>query len=180
LDRLVCGHQQKTTLHLSPANFIIYNIYMNFDKKYLKLAVNQAKKSVKLGGFPAGALIVMDGKIISRGVSLGYIIHDPTSHAETSCIRSACKKLKVTDLDGATLYASLEPCLMCFQVGNWAGISRIIFGCKKTKEMANKSYYEGMNDVRKINKKNNKQIELKYIPDYEEEMLTLIKIWESK
>lgn len=152
---------------------------INIDKKFLRVAVNQAKKSVEKDGFPAGGIVVKDNKIISRGVSLGYILNDPTSHAETSCIRSACKKLKTSNLDGATLYASLEPCLMCFQVSNWAGISRIVFGCKKTKEMANKNYYEGMNDVRKINKKNNRQIEIKYIPDYEEEILELVKKWEN-
>ena len=152
----------------------------NVDKKFLRVAVNQAKNSVKLGGFPAGGIVVKDNKIISRGVSLGYILHDPTSHAETSCVRTACKKLNDVNLEGATLYASLEPCLMCFQVSNWAGVSRIVYGCKKTKEMVDKNYYEGTNDVRKINKKNNRQIEMKYIPDFEEEMLDLIKKWESK
>lgn len=152
---------------------------MNIDKKFLEVAVKQAKKSVNLGGFPAGAVVVKNGKIISRGVSLGHKLYDPTSHAETSSIRKACKKIK-NYLEGATLYASLEPCLMCFQVSNWAGISKIVYGCKKTEDMVKKSYYEGTNDIRSINKKNSRQIELKYMPDYEEEMLTLIKKWESK
>ncbi|HWS49247.1 MAG TPA: nucleoside deaminase [Candidatus Methanoperedens sp.] len=151
----------------------------NIDKKFLKIAVNQAKKSVKLGGFPAGAVVVQNEKIISRGVSLGHILHDPTSHAETSSIRKACKKIK-SYLDGATLYASLEPCIMCFQVSNWAEVSRIVYGCKKTEAMAKKGYYEGINDVRKINKKNNRQIEMKYIPDFEKEMLELVSEWENK
>jgi tRNA(adenine34) deaminase len=151
----------------------------NIDKKFLKVAVNQAKKSVKLGGFPAGAVVVKDDKIISRGVSLGRILHDPTSHAETSSIRKACKKLK-NYLDEATLYASLEPCMMCFNVSNWAGISRIVYGCKKTEAMAKKGYYEGLNDVKKINKKNIRQIEIKYIPDFEKEMLELVSRWENK
>lgn len=152
---------------------------MNIDKKFLKIAVNQAKKSVELGGFPAGAVVVKDGKIISRGVSLGHILHDPTSHAETSSIRKACKKLK-SYLEGATLYASLEPCLMCFNVSNWAGITLIVYGCHKTDDMAIKRYYEGLNDVRKINKKNIRQIEIKYIPDFEKEMLELVSRWENK
>lgn len=150
----------------------------NVDKRFLKVAVNQAKKSVELGGFPAGAIVVKDKKIISKGISIGYKLNDPTSHAETSSIRKACKKLKTTDLSGCVLYASLEPCLMCFQVSNWAGISKIVFGCKKTETMVIKNYYEGVNNIQIINKKNNKQIELKYIPDYEKEMLTLIKKWE--
>lgn len=150
----------------------------NIDKKFLKIAVNQAKKSVESGGFPAGAIVVRDKKIISRGISIGYKLNDPTSHAETSSIRKACKKLNTTDLSGCILYASLEPCLMCFQVSNWAGISKIVFGCNKTEKMVKKNFYEGVNDIRKINKKNNRQIELKYIPDYEDEMLTMIKKWE--
>ena len=96
------------------------------DKKYLKLAVEQAKKSVEEGGFPAGSVVVKNDEIISEGVSLGRKLNDPTSHAETSSIRKACKKLETRDLSGATLYASLEPCLMCFSVSNWSGISRIL------------------------------------------------------
>ena len=69
---------------------------------------------------------------------------------------------------------------MCFQVSNWAGISRIVYGCKKTEAMAKKGYYEGISDVRKINKKNNRQIEMKYIPDFEKEMLELVSEWENK
>lgn len=76
------------------------------DKQYLKIAVEQAKKSVDGGGFPAGAVVVKDGVVISVGVSLGFKLNDPTSHAETSSMREACKKLKTTDLGGATLYAT--------------------------------------------------------------------------
>jgi guanine deaminase len=150
------------------------------DKDYLKIAIEQAEKSVKQGGFPAGAIIVKDAKIVSVGVSIGNKLNDPTSHAETSAIRSACKKLKTRDLTGATLYASLQPCLMCFSVANWAGIRRIIFGCKKTNTMIQKDYYEGRADLYEINKKNNKQIDLVYIPIFEKESLDLIKQWEKK
>ena len=150
------------------------------DKKYLKLAVEQAKKSFEQGGFPAGAVIVKNDEIISEGVSLGRILNDPTSHAETSSLREACKKLGTRDLSGATLYASLEPCLMCFSVSNWSGISRIVFGCQKTEEMVKKVYYEGSNNLTQINELNNHKIEMIFIPDFEQEMLDLIKVWESK
>jgi len=150
------------------------------DKEYLKLAVEQAKESVKQGGFPAGAVVVKDGKIISKGVSLGFKLNDPTSHAETFSIREAYKKLQTTDLTGVTLYASLQPCLMCFSVANWAGITRIVFGCKKTEEMAKKGYYEGITDIYQVNKENNRQIEIEYLPGFEQEMLELVKNWEEK
>ncbi|EKE00316.1 MAG: dCMP deaminase [uncultured bacterium] len=150
------------------------------DKQYLKLAVEQAKKSVEQGGFPAGAIVVNNNEIIAEGVSLGFKLNDPTSHAETSSMRETCKKLQTTDLTGATLYASLQPCLMCFSVANWAGITKIVFGCKKTEEMVKKGYYEGMTDVYLVNKENNRQIEILYLPDYELEMLDLVKSWEEK
>lgn len=150
------------------------------DKQYLKLAVEQAKESVNQGGFPAGAVVVKDNKIISKGVSLGFKLNDPTSHAETSSIREACRKLQTTDLTGATLYASLQPCLMCFSVANWAGITRIMFGCKKTEEMVKKGYYEGITDVYQVNKENSRQIKIEYLPDFEQEMLELVKNWEEK
>lgn len=150
------------------------------DKQYLGLAVKQAEKSVQQGGFPAGAVVVKDGKVIAEGVSLGFILNDPTSHAETSSMRQACKNLKTTDLSGATLYASLQPCLMCFSVANWSGISRIVYGCKKTDDMVSKSYYEGKTDTNKINEENNRKIELVYLPDFETQMLELVRKWEEK
>ena len=96
------------------------------DKEFLQLALNQAKISVKKGGFPAGAIVVKDRKIISEGIRIGYSLHDPTSHAETAAIRQACRKLRTSDLSGAILYESLECCTMCFSVANWAGISKIV------------------------------------------------------
>jgi len=149
------------------------------DKEFLKAAVEQAKISVKEGGFPAGAVVVKDGKILTKGISVGFKLNDPTSHAETVSMREACQSLETTDLTGATLFASLQPCLMCFSVANWAGISRIVYGTKKTLDMVKKQYYEGETDVSEVNKQNNKQIELVYLPDFEQEMLELIKKWEK-
>ena len=150
------------------------------DKDYLKIAVGQARKSVEEGGFPAGAVIVKNGEIVSRGVSLGFILHDPTSHAETAAIREACNALKTTNLEGATLYESLACCVMCFSVANWAGITRIVSGCRKTPEMVSKQYYEGQTDAIKLNEENTRKMELIYLPDFENESLELIKQWEEK
>jgi guanine deaminase len=150
------------------------------DKDYLKLAVEQAKKSVTEGGFPAGAVIVKDEKVISEGVALGNILHDPTEHPETSSIRNACKILNTTNLDGCVLYGSLECCNMCFSVANWAGITKVVYGCRKTSEMVNKQYYEGLTENKTINESNNRKIEIVFIPDLEQECLDLVKEWEEK
>ena len=150
------------------------------DKDYLKLAIEQAKKSVEAGGFPAGAVVIKDGKVIAEGISLGYKLHDPTEHAETSAIRKACKVVNSSNLDGATLYESLECCNMCFSVANWSGISKIVYAARKTPEMVNKFYYEGSTSNETLNESNNKQIELVFISDYEQEVLELVKDWEEK
>lgn len=150
------------------------------DRKYILRAIELAKESMEKGGFPAGALVVKDGEVISEGISIGSVIFDPTSHAETVCVRDACKKLKTTNLKGATLYESLQSCVMCLSVANWAGIRKIVYGCKKTPEMVSKNYYEGITDNERLNKENNRQIEFVYIPDFEKESLELVKNWEKK
>jgi len=150
------------------------------DKKYLQLAVEQARKSVEEGGFPAGAVVVKSGKVIAEGVSIGNLLNDPTSHAETAAIRIACQKLKTSDLMGAVLYESIECCNMCFSVAYWAGISKIVYACRKTSEMVKKFYYEGFTNNKVLNKNNNKKIELVFIPDFEREFLALIRDWEDK
>jgi len=150
------------------------------DKDYLRIAIAQAKESVKKGGFPAGAIVVKNGKVVSRGISLTERFNDPTNHAEISAIRKAYKILKTVKLKGAVLYASLQPCLMCFSVANWADISKIVFGCKKAVQMISKGYYEGATDIYRINKENNRQIKLVYIPDFEKLSLKLINYWENK
>lgn len=150
------------------------------DIYFLKLAVEQGKKSAEQGGFPAGAIVVKDGKVIAEGVSLGYKLHDPTEHAETSAIRKACQVVGSSNLEGATLYESLECCNMCFSVANWGGISKIVYACRKTLDMVKKHYYEGITTNSVVNETNNSKIELIFIPDFEQECLDTVKDWESK
>jgi guanine deaminase len=151
----------------------------NEDKKYLKKTIELAKESVGKGGFPAGALIVKDGKVISEGLSVGNLLNDPTSHAETASIREACKKLKTSNLERATLYESIECCVMCFSVAYWAGISRIVYACRKTPEMVLKFYYEGNSNNQNLNRENNRKMKLVFIPDFEKESLAAVKKWEN-
>lgn len=150
------------------------------EKKYLQMAVRLAKRSMDEGGFPAGALVVKEGSIIAESISIGFKLQDPTSHAETASIREACRKLKTSDLKGAVLYESLECCLMCFSVAYWAGISKIVYACRKTSEMVKRFYYEGSSDNAQINKENNRKIELLFIHDFEKESLDIVREWEKK
>jgi tRNA(Arg) A34 adenosine deaminase TadA len=150
------------------------------DLGYLKIAFDLARESVEKGGFPAGAVLVKNDEIIAKGISLGFVLNDPTSHAESVSIREACGKLKTIKLEGVTLYSSMQPCLMCFSAAVWAGITRIVYGCNKTKDMIKKGCYEGNTDIYEINKNNNRQIQIDYLPNFEKEIISLIKSWENK
>ena len=150
------------------------------DGNFLRLAIGQAKESVKKGGFPAGAVIVKDSEIISEGISIGFSLHDPTSHAETAAIREACKKFETTDLRGAVLYESIECCNMCFSVAYWSGISKIIFAARKTATMIKNGYYEGITENKILNNNNNRKLEIVHMKELEKESLDVISSWETK
>jgi guanine deaminase len=151
----------------------------NEDEKYLLRAIELAKESVKAGGFPAGAVVVKDGQIVGKGLSLGFKNNDPTGHAETVAIRDACKNLETADLSSATLYESLQTCTMCFSAAYWSGISRIVSAAAKTNEMVEKRYYEGSTRPEEINQQNNRQIQLETISDFTEAALEPVKQWEE-
>lgn len=148
------------------------------DLSFLKLAVSQAQKSADLGGFPAGAIIVKDDRIIARASALGNKINDPTSHPEIAAIKKACRKLKTNNLSGCTIYISMESCLMCFMADYWANISRIVYACRHSQ--VSSAYYGNQIDIRLINQQNLHPITLDFIPIFENEVLETIKVWENK
>jgi guanine deaminase len=129
------------------------------NEEFLKEAILESELSVKNGGFPAGAVIVYDGKVISRGQSLGSIHNDPTEHGEIAAIRRAAKEIG-PDLSNCTLYSSLEPCNMCKAAAYWAGIKKIVFAVDKKSEPAD--FYE-LGEVATSQIKDLKEIALKVI-----------------
>ncbi len=148
------------------------------DEDYLLLAIEQAQKSVDEGGFPAGAVIIKDGKIIGQGISIGNILHDPTSHGELQCIRNSCNNIQSSDLSGAILYASMETCAMCLNACMWAGISKIVFALSKDK--LSNLYYGGDYSTEQINRMFLKPIEIIQDKEMEEKSMKVVKSWESK
>ncbi len=146
------------------------------DIVFLKQAICKANESVLQGGFPAGAIVVKDGKVIGQGISIGNKLNDPTSHAETVAIRDACQNLQTSDLAGTILYASLEPCIMCLSAAMWSSIPRIVYACSKDK--VSSEYYGGHYHGKEINKTFNKPIKLIYDPVLEKESLTAVDRWE--
>ena len=82
---------------------------------------------------PVGAVVVKDGRMIGRGRNRREALHDPTHHAEMEAIREAAEAAGTWHLDGATLYATLEPCPMCAGACVNARLARIVFGCADPK-----------------------------------------------
>ncbi len=82
---------------------------------------------------PVGAVVVRGGKMIGRGRNRREAFHDPTHHAEIEAIREAAAGDGTWRLDGATLYATLEPCPMCAGAAVNARLSRVVYGCADPK-----------------------------------------------
>jgi tRNA(adenine34) deaminase len=98
------------------------------DHYFMRIAIKEAEKALKRGDYPAGAVIVLNNKIISKASSIGITKKDPTAHAEINALRKACKKLKSRFLSNCIVYASSEPCLMCAKAMVYAKIKKVVYG----------------------------------------------------
>lgn len=90
---------------------------------------------------PIGAVVVLEGQIIGRGHNTPISTSDPTAHAEIRAIRNAARQMKNYRLVDATLYTTVEPCLMCMGALVSARIKRLVFGCFDPKTGAAGSLY---------------------------------------
>ena len=106
---------------------------MNNDEKWMQIAIDESIASKSNDEVPVGAVIVRNGELIAQAHNQPISTNDPTAHAEILVIRKAGKKEKNYRLVGATLYVTLEPCLMCLGALMHARIERIVFGAKNTK-----------------------------------------------
>ncbi|WP_424359369.1 nucleoside deaminase [Methanocella sp. MCL-LM] len=100
------------------------------DEEYIRLAITKAREGISQGQLPFGAAIVRDGKVISVTHNTIYKDASILSHAETNAIIEACRKTGSLDLAGCTMYASCEPCPMCFAACVLANVSRIVFSAR--------------------------------------------------
>ena len=97
------------------------------DHLFLLEAVKEAKKAFKPFEVPVGAVIVKDGKIISRGFNQKEFLQDPTAHAEIIAIRKASSKLGSWRLNDCILYSTVEPCIMCCGAIIQSRIKKIVY-----------------------------------------------------
>jgi tRNA(adenine34) deaminase len=118
----------------------------NPDLKYMKMALEEAKKAGELGEIPIGAVLVYEGKVIARAHNMREDWQDATAHAEVIVIRNACEKLKKWRLTGATLYVTIEPCPMCAGAIVMSRISRLVYGSEDSKAGACGSLFNIVNN----------------------------------
>lgn len=103
------------------------------DETYMQQALKEAVKAFDTGEVPVGALIVMNGKIIARAHNQVELLTDSTAHAEIMALTTAYNYLGSKYLPDATLYVTLEPCLMCCGALYWSRIGRIVYGADDEK-----------------------------------------------
>ena len=99
----------------------------------MKEALVQAKKALKKGEVPIGAVAVLGDEIIGRGYNQPITMKDPTAHAEIIALKEASNRLENYRLNEAIIYTTLEPCLMCAGALVHARIKKIIFAAQDTK-----------------------------------------------
>lgn len=105
---------------------------MEAEKKFMKIAIKQAKKSFIKGDYAVGAVIVKDNKIIARAQETLKNSFDPVNgHAEIAAIRKACKKLKEGYIRNCIIYSTHEPCPMCATAIYWAKAKGIVYGISR-------------------------------------------------
>ena len=97
------------------------------DEYYMNLALKEAQSAYNIDEVPVGCVIVKDGVVIAKAHNLRQTKHDVMGHAEILAIKKATKKLNAWVLDGATLYVTLEPCLMCAGAILQARIKKVVF-----------------------------------------------------
>ena len=103
------------------------------DKKYMNLALKEAQIAYNNGDVPVGCVIVLNDKVIAKAHNVRYKKNDALGHAEVVAIQKACKKLNSWILEDATIYVTLEPCLMCAGAILNARIKRLVYATEEPK-----------------------------------------------
>ena len=103
---------------------------MSGDEEFMRAALALAREAQANGEVPVGAVVVIGGEIRGRGFNSPIGLNDPTAHAEILALREAARVVGNYRLEGATLYVTLEPCVMCAGALVAARIQRLVFGAR--------------------------------------------------
>ena len=103
------------------------------DEQYMRLALREAAIAFEKDEVPIGAVLVIGDKIISRSYNQVELLNDSTAHAEILSLTAAYNSLGSKYVNNATLYVTIEPCLMCCGALYWSKIGKVVFGAPDDK-----------------------------------------------
>jgi tRNA(adenine34) deaminase len=118
------------------------------DDRFMLLALDEARLAAAAGEVPVGAVIVRDGRLLARAHNAPIGRHDPTAHAEVLALRAAAREAGNYRLPGATLYVTIEPCVMCCGAVVHARLARLVYGADDAKTGAVQSLHRLLDDER--------------------------------
>lgn len=118
------------------------------DVHWMTRALEQAVEAASADEVPVGAVIVREGELIAAAANQRETLHDPTAHAEMIAITQAAAAIADWRLERATLYVTLEPCVMCAGAILQSRIPRVVFGAMDPKGGAVCSLFELLSDAR--------------------------------
>jgi tRNA(Arg) A34 adenosine deaminase TadA len=116
------------------------------DEKYMRMAVEEAKRAARGEEVPVGAILVKEGRVIAKNHNRCIELNDPTAHAEILVLRQAGEVLKNYRLNDTVMYVTAEPCLMCASAMVHSRISRLVFGTVEPKFGAVESRFNLLQD----------------------------------
>ena len=102
-------------------------------QRFMREALSLAAEAAQAGEVPVGAVIVADGEIVGRGRNEPIGTNDPTAHAEIAALRDAAARTENYRLTGATMYVTVEPCMMCVGALVHARIATLVYGAPEPK-----------------------------------------------
>jgi tRNA(adenine34) deaminase len=105
----------------------------DLDTIHMRLAIEEARQSARVGDVPVGCVIVSDGRTVAGAGNGRERLQDPTAHAEMLAVREAARADETWHLEGCTLYVTLEPCAMCAGAIVLARIDRVVYGAADPK-----------------------------------------------
>jgi len=111
---------------------------------FMRAALDQARLGLVAGEVPIGAVVVVGGEIIARGFNEPISAVDPTAHAEVVALRAAAKAVGNYRLVGATVYVTVEPCMMCVGALSHARVADVVYGAPEPRTGSLVSTLEGL------------------------------------
>ncbi len=118
------------------------------DEDFMRMALVEAEKAAAIGETPVGAVLVINQECVVAAHNMRETWQDPAAHAELLVVREASARLGRWRLQDATVYVTLEPCLMCAGALVLARVDRLVYGCRDPKAGALGSVYDVVRDGR--------------------------------